>query len=121
MKVKIEMSGNEKKAAIIIAVVIALVIYWYNKRYLYVLEAEFENEDPISVILKTGFIFPVKTKIDIKNGFTKKIKLYGYNLLVLKTDSGFDLLIDKKKIYTIYPDKYYQEFKKSPTGRIYLS
>ena len=120
MKVKIEMTKSEKRAAIIIIVVLAIFLYFYNRRYMYVLDAEFENETPISIILKTGFIIPVKTLIPIKDGFEKKVRLYGYNLQIKKSGDKYDLFVDKKKVHEIHPVSYYDKTHKSPTGRIYV-
>lgn len=120
MKLILQATKKEKRIALIIAVIIIFIIYWYNKRYLYVLDAEFENGNPTSIILKTGFIFPVKKFIKLENGKSETIKLYRYKYLVKETPYGFDILLNNKKIHSMYPDAYYQETKKLPTGRVYL-
>lgn len=120
MKLNLEINKKEKTISAIIAAVILFIVYWYNKRYLYVIDAEFTNGEPSAIILKTGFIFPVKKHIELKDGESSKIRLYGYTYLIKKTTTGFDLFLNGKKIHSIYTDAYYTETKKLPTGRIYL-
>ncbi len=101
-------------------VLIALIIYFLNKKYMYVIDAVFDGETPEGITLKTGFIAPVKTFIELKDGFSKKIKLYNYKISVKKIENGFDILLNSKKIYSIYSDSYYTDSHKLPTGRIYI-
>lgn len=103
-----------------VAVIASIFLYIFNKKYLYVLDAEFEDESAVSIILKTGFIFPVKTLIEIKNGFEKKIRTYGYKIRVIKKGENFDITLDGKKIHTVYPLSYYEKTHHLPTGRIFI-
>lgn len=134
MKLKIEMSDKEKKTALVVAVVLVIIIYYLNRKYFYILDAQFENDEPKEVILKTGFILPVKLAIQMKDGFSGKIKFYGYQVNVFRNAEagGFDITIASKSIFsskygkakkltTIYKDQYYVETHKEPTGRAYLS
>ncbi len=120
MKVKLEVDKEAKRAIIIVSVLVAIFLYFYNRRYLYILDAEFTDGEATEVILKTGFIFPVKTTIKMQHDFTTRIKFYGYKVMVLKSDGNYKILINNKSITTIYPDVYYDETHKKPVGRVYL-
>lgn len=120
MKVVVEISKDEKKIILISILIILVILYYINKRYLYVIDAVFEGEEPESITLKTGFIYPVKTQI-ILGEAPKKIKFYGYIVASKKTEQGYDIFLAGKKVYTIFRDNYYTETKKVPTGRIYLN
>lgn len=120
MRIKIEISENEKKIIGITAVILAVIVYFINRRYLYILEAEFEGDQPLGVLLKRGFIFPVKTWIPMQDGFQKRIRLYGGKLKVIKMKDHYDILLNNKKIHAVYTDSWYQEYKKLPTGKISL-
>lgn len=118
MKIKLEISENEKKVATIAAVIIAVIIYFINRRYLYILEAEFEGDQPVGILLKRGFIFPVKTWIPMQDGFQKRIRLYGGRIKVVFMKDHYDILLNNRKIHAVYADSWYQEYKKLPTGKI---
>jgi hypothetical protein len=119
MKIKIEMSDLEKKWGAVIALVLAIVLYFVNRRYLYVLEAQFEDDLPKYIILKVGFILAVKTSIDIKDGNSGTIRIYGYKYKISKSKDGFDLYLNGKQTdYTIRTDSYYEKTHSLPTGPI---
>lgn len=113
------MSADEKKIAWISFIVFLIVLYFLNKKYLYIIDVAFSGEDAENLTLKTGFIYPVKTSITLGEP-AKRIKFYGYVMESRKTDKGYDLYLNNKKVYTIFKDSYYMETKGVPTGRIYL-
>jgi hypothetical protein len=120
VKIKIDISEKEKKILLVIVVIVSIFIYLFNRRYLYVLDAEFEDNTPVSIVLKTGFILPSKTFIELKNGFEKTVRMYGYKIKVSKAKDDFDIMIDNKKVHTIYTLAHYDKTHKMPTGRIYV-
>ena len=120
MKIKIEASNEEKRAMTIVGICLLILVYILNRRYFYVLDAIFEGDDAKTIILKTGFIFPVKTEIPMKDGWEKKIRIYGNKIKVVKSGDNFIVNINGKKLTTIYPDSYYVKKMTSPTGRARL-
>lgn len=133
MKVSVQISEKEKKIALVLLAVAALIAYLFNRKYLYILEAE--NEDGVikKLLLKTGFILPVKTEIDLKNEPTEQtVKYYEYVIKTspVKDEKGngngeFELLVFKNKKDTkpwktvkIFKDDYYVKHLKTPLGRI---
>lgn len=121
MRIKVEISDKEKKWLLIGAVILIIVIYFINRRYLYILEAQFDNDGPEYIILKVGFLLPMKKQIDIIDGNSGIIRLYGYKYKIVKNKDHFDLYLNgKKTTYSIYNASYYDENHGLPTGRIYL-
>jgi hypothetical protein len=120
MKIRIEMDKQAKGMIVTIVLALAVILFWYNRRYLYILDAEFSDEAATSIILKTGFLFPVKTTIPMNPAFKSKMRLYGYNISVKKNPDNFEIYLNNKKIQTIYSVSYYEKTHKTPTERVYL-
>ncbi len=123
MKIKIEASPKEKKIAIITGIIILVILFCLNKKYIYVLDVEFEDNgkgdlDPSKTLIKSGFIFPVKTELNISQLEEKKVKWYGYTLSISKAEGYYDLLLNSKSIHKFYPNSYYESTKTKPTGKI---
>lgn len=133
MQVKIVMNKNEKIGAVITLIITLVIVYYINKKYLYILDAEFEDGKIIKLILKTGFLLPVKTEINFGKDTTEsKVKFYGYLIKAtpLKNKEGkatgeFNLDIynnskSKKpsKTVKIFTDDHYVKYLKTPLGRI---
>jgi hypothetical protein len=121
MKVCIEMSKKEKSIGIIAIILLVIILFFYNRKYLYILDAEFDDDLASSIILKTGFIFPVKTLIPMDGEFKKKMKFYGYNISVKRVNNDFEIYLNDKKIQTVYTAPYYDKTHERPVGRVYLS
>lgn len=120
MKIKIEMDKQAKSTIITVALILVVFLFWYNRRYLYILDAEFSDEAATSIILKTGFVFPIKTTIPMDPAFKAKMRLYGYNISVKKNPDNFEIYLNNKKIQTVYSVSYYDKTHKTPTERVYL-
>ncbi len=126
MRVNVIMSSKEKKIAGVAILIILLVIFYFNKKYIYVLDVEMEEDGsgnlmPVKTLIKSGFIFPVKTELNIMGEEEKKVKWYGYTLKAIKGTEGdnyYDLLLNGSKIHSFYSDSYYQATKTHPTGLI---
>ncbi len=126
MRVNVIMSSKEKKIAGVAILIILLVIFYFNKKYIYVLDVEMEEDGsgnlmPVKTLIKSGFIFPVKTELNIMGEEEKKVKWYGYTLKTAKGTEGdnyYDLLLNGQKIHSFYSDAYYQATKTYPTGRV---
>lgn len=119
------MNKEEKIACGVIFLAVLLILYYINKKYLYVLDVEFDTDSkgelaPKSMTLKSGFILPVKTFFTFSDGASKKVKWYGYKISSIKREDGYDVLLNSKKIYTVYNDSWYEENKSVPTGRILI-
>ncbi len=119
MRVSVEISKKERNIILVSLLIILVILYYINKKYLYIIDVAFSGEDAENFTLKTGFIYPVKTSI-ILGEAPKKIKFYGYMVASKKTDQGYDIYLNNSKVYTIFKDSYYTETKKVPTGRISL-
>ncbi len=126
MRVNVVMSLKEKKIAGVAILIILLVLFYFNKKYIYVLDVEMEEDGsgnlmPVKALIKSGFILPVKTELNITGEEEKKVKWYGYMLKIVKGTEGdnyYDLLLDGQKIHSFYSDAYYQATKTRPTGSI---
>lgn len=131
MKIKITASRDEKIWSAIIGVILLTVLFIYNKRYLFILNVEFDYGVCSKLLLKVGFIFSKKIEIsaDPEKTVTMGTGIYGYvvNLIPLKDQyevptGQYDLVIEKgekeyKKV-RIERDEYYTHFMKTPLGKI---
>ncbi len=123
MKIKVEMSPKEKKIAMVAGVIVLLILFYFNKKYIYLLDVEFEENNeglmPSNILIKSGFIFPVKTELSVSGLEEKKVRWYGYTLKVVKgEDSPYELLLNDKVIRKLYSDSYYEDTKTKPTGLV---
>ncbi len=126
MRVNVEVSSKEKKIAGVAILIILIVVFYFNKKYIYVLDVEMEEDGsgnlmPVKALIKSGFILPVKTELNITGEEEKKVKWYGYTLKAVKGTEGdnyYDLLLNDHKIHSFYSDAYYQATKTYPTGRV---
>jgi hypothetical protein len=133
MQVKIEMSKEEKRWAFVIVVAVIIILYYINKLYLFILDIEFEDNKPVKLKLKTGFIFYRITEINFGNEvLEQKVKFYGYIIKTIpmkdkegKNNGEYVMEIYKSKLskkpykkIVIHTDSYYVEHFKTPLGKV---
>lgn len=131
--IKITLTPEQKKYLIAIALVIVVLTYYYNKRYIPILDIEFEDDVATKGLLKIGFILPKKVEFNFNPEKTVevKVKLYAYTIrtepILVNGDfkGEYNLNIFKnsylKKPYKtrkIYMDNYYVKYLKTPLGLI---
>jgi hypothetical protein len=133
MKVKVTMSDKEKKWTLAFIVLAAIILYFVNKLYLFILDVEFEDSKPSKLLLKTGFLIPIRTVVDLgDNESITKVKFYNYRIKATpvidndtKVATGEYIMQIYKgksdkvfKSVTIHTDDYYVQYLKTPLGRI---